>query len=256
MTSDPGLVSRRSLLGGAAVAALAPIASRTQAQAMPRPGAGGPVLPVPEREVHAGPMVMALTFDDGPSPLYTPRVLEVLARHRVTATFFLLGRNAAKYPDTVRRIADAGHTLGNHTWNHPDLPSLSPARTHDQIIHTQEAVTAVCGHTPTLFRAPGGHFTPHALAACAELALRPVSWSLSSADSDTRPAQRIGRAVLDGARTGAIVLHHDGVLSHSDIPEHEGAADRTPTVQALAHYLPRLLDAGYWFTTPDAHRAP
>lgn len=214
------------------------------------------MLPVPEREVHAGPMVMALTFDDGPSPLYTPRVLAVLERHQIIATFFVLGLNAARYPDMVRRIADAGHTLGNHTWDHPALPSLSRARTHGQITRTQQAVSDICGQTPTLFRAPGGHFTPHALAACAALALRPVSWSLSSADSDTRTAQRIGRAVLDGARTGAIVLHHDGVLSHSDIPEHEGAADRTPTVQALAHYLPRLLDAGYRFTTPDAHPAP
>ncbi|MEU8889614.1 polysaccharide deacetylase family protein [Streptomyces sp. NPDC048442] len=253
MNAGPELFSRRSLLG-AALAALPLTASG--AQAVAQAGAGGPALPVPEREVRAGPMLMALTFDDGPSPLYTPRVLAVLARYRVPATFFLLGLNAAKYPDVVRRIADAGHTLGNHTWNHPSLSGLPPAATHDQITRTQQTVTAVCGRTPALFRAPGGHFAPAALAACADLELRPVSWSLSSVDSGTRTAQRIGRAVLEQARTGAIVLHHDGVLSGSDVPEHEGAADRSPTVQALAHYLPRLLYAGYRFTTPGAHRAP
>lgn len=141
-------------------------------------------------------------------------------------------------------------------WNHPALPGLPASETRQQITRTQQAITDACGHTPTLFRAPGGYFTPDTLAVCADLELRPVSWSLSSVDSGTRTAQRIGQTVLDGARTGAIVLHHDGVLSHSDIPEHEGAADRTPTVQALAHYLPRLLDAGYRFTTPDAYRAP
>lgn len=75
----------------------------------------------------AGPMALALTFDDGPSPLYTPQILAVLRRYGVKATFFMLGANVEKCPSTVRQIVDEGHTLGNHTWSHPNLDTLPPA---------------------------------------------------------------------------------------------------------------------------------
>lgn len=210
---------------------------------------------MPEHEVHGGPLDIALTFDDGPSPLYTPALLSVLASHDVLATFFMLGCNVARYPDVVRAVTAAGHTVANHSWDHPAFATLPEAAVREQIVRTQDALLRVTGLAPALFRAPGGQFTPAVMKVCAELGLRPISWSLSSVDSGTRTAARISRTVLDGARAGAIVLHHDGVQSNSDIPPHEGAADRTRTVDAVRAYLPLLLERGYRFTTPDRHPA-
>ncbi|MEV0281122.1 polysaccharide deacetylase family protein [Streptomyces sp. NPDC050610] len=225
--------------------------------ALPRAHAAGgapPPAPTrPERTVRAGAMTLALTFDDGPSPLYTPRVLAVLARYDVRATFFMLGGNVAKYPDTVRQVADAGHVLGNHSWSHPNLETLSPAQVRDQIRRTQDVIDRTAGRRPVLFRAPGGHFAAAAMAECAALGLRPISWSVDPEDWSNPGSRRIADRVLAGARTGSIVLNHDGTMSGQDVPEHEGLADRTQTVEALKVYLPRLKAAGYRFTTPDAH---
>ncbi|MEU5959523.1 polysaccharide deacetylase family protein [Streptomyces sp. NPDC047525] len=198
-------------------------------------------------------MTLALTFDDGPSPLYTPRVLAVLRRHGVRATFFVLGVNVEKYPDVVRQIVAEGHTLGNHTWSHPKLEKLSTTAVRRQITRTNEAVARVHGgRGPSLFRAPYGHFTPAALTSCADLAMRPFRWSIDPRDWSNPGAAHISATVLDQARTGAVVLHHDGVLSRHTYPEYEGRANRTQTIEALKAYLPRLLDRGFRFTTLDA----
>ncbi|MCQ4045777.1 polysaccharide deacetylase family protein [Streptantibioticus rubrisoli] len=119
-------------------------------------GAGDGTLPAPEHHVAGGPKTLALTFGNVPNPLYTPGVLAVLARYHVPVTFFVLGANAAKYPDTVRRVADEGHVLGNHTCNHPNLGHLSTPRIRGEIERTQQFVTEITGRAPVLFRVPGG----------------------------------------------------------------------------------------------------
>nr|WP_239070141.1 MULTISPECIES: polysaccharide deacetylase family protein [unclassified Streptomyces] len=200
---------------------------------------------------------MALTFDDGPSPIYTPRVLRVLRRHGITATFFMLGANAEKYPWVVRQVVDEGHVLGNHTWSHPTLRTLTAAQVRDEIERTNDVLARTGrGRLPTLFRAPGGHFARAALQVCADLELRPISWSIDSADWTRPGVDRICDRVLSRAGTGSIVLHHDGSLSRSAVPEHGGPADRSQTVAALGCYLPRLLDTGYRFTTPVRRTDP
>lgn len=212
-----------------------------------------PAGPGPEKSVGGGSRVLALTFDDGPSPLFTPRVLAVLRRYRVPATFFMLGANAAAYPHVARQVAAEGHALGNHTWSHPNLDSLPLPEVRDQIGRTRDLLAEVSARPSVLFRAPGGHFSPHALTVCREFGLRPIGWSVDPRDWSNPGVGRITRTVLDGARGGAIVLQHDSVLIRGFVPEHEGRADRSQTVEALKIFLPRLLDAGYEFTTPDAH---
>ncbi|QMU70637.1 polysaccharide deacetylase family protein [Streptacidiphilus sp. P02-A3a] len=207
--------------------------------------ASGPV--EPEHQVRAGPMTLALTFDDGPSPVYTDQVLALLRRHRVTATFFLIGENVRKYPDVVRRTLAAGHRVGNHTWSHPDLGRLSRTEVRTELERTSELIAEVGrAGPPSLFRAPGGYFTSAALEICAELGLRPVSWSVDPEDWSNPGTDAIVDQVLRQAGTGSIVLEHDGCLT-SDLIAPGGPADRSQTVAALADYLPRLLDAGYHF---------
>ncbi|MDH6115293.1 peptidoglycan/xylan/chitin deacetylase (PgdA/CDA1 family) [Kitasatospora sp. MAP12-15] len=203
----------------------------------------------PAFTVDAGPMTAALTFDDGPSPIYTAQILALLRQYGVTATFFMIGANVEKYPDVVRQVVDEGHRLGNHTWSHPDLGDLSDAQIRDEIERTSDLIATV-GRTrpPVLFRAPGGNFTPASLTICADLGLRPISWSVDPMDWSRPGTDVIVATVMDHTRTGSIVLEHDGCLTDQPITP-GGPADRSQTVAALADYLPRLLHAGYRFTT-------
>lgn len=196
---------------------------------------------------------MALTFDDGPSPQYTPQVLDVLRDHGVKATFFVCGDNVVEYPAVIRRMAAEGHTIGNHTWSHPDLPGLSADDIRDQIQRTQDAITEACSRRPVLFRAPYGDFSDTTLAVCADMGLRPISWSVDPEDWANPGTDTIVDRVLAGAATGAIVLDHDGTEGGDSDPAPGSGGDRSQTVAALGTYLPKLLAAGYTFTTPDAH---
>ncbi|MFI9100008.1 polysaccharide deacetylase family protein [Streptomyces fildesensis] len=253
MINDRNAPPGRRLLLAAGLSLLCPGAVTRADAATDTPG------PVPEVErlVQGGPMALALTFDDGPSPVYTPRVLAVLRRYGVTATFFMLGANAEKYPWVVRQVVEEGHVLGNHTWSHPTLRRLPAAEVRDEIQRTNDVLARTGGGPPpALFRAPGGHFVPAALRACAEFRLRAVRWSIDTADWTNPGVDRIADAVLSRAGTGSIVLHHDGFLSRSAVPEHEGRADRSQTVAALRCYLPQLLDRGYRFTTPVRRTDP
>ena len=202
--------------------------------------------------MQAGPRTLALTFDDGPGP-YTAQVLAILRRYGVPATFFMIGENVAKYPDTLRQVLDAGHSVGNHTWSHPNLGKRTDAQVREEIERTSDAIAGVAGACPLLFRAPYGYFPPASLAVCADLGLTPVSWSVDPRDWSNPGATAIVGTVLDWARTGSIVLEHDGCLIDGPI-EPGGPADRSQTVAALADYLPRLIHRGYRFTavTPAA----
>jgi peptidoglycan/xylan/chitin deacetylase (PgdA/CDA1 family) len=215
--------------------------------------AGTPSVPQPETGVNGGPKVMALTFDDGPSPQYTPQVLDVLGDHDVLATFFVCGDNVGQYPDVIRRMVDEGHTIGNHTWSHPSLGKLSADEIRSEIQRTQDALTAVGAPAPVLFRAPYGDFSDTSLAVCADLGLRPISWSVDPEDWTNPGTDTIVSRVLAGAATGAIVLEHDGTEGGDNDPPPGTGGDRSQTVAALSSYLPTLLANGYTFTTPDAN---
>jgi peptidoglycan-N-acetylglucosamine deacetylase len=120
------------------------------------------VLP-PVDFIHDGRKAIALTIDDGPSPVYTPQVLRLLAKYRITACFSMIGLEARTYPRVAREVADAGHVIVNHTWTHPDLALLSPALVIEQMDRATEAIHAATGRTPDLFRAPYGAWSPFIL---------------------------------------------------------------------------------------------
>jgi peptidoglycan/xylan/chitin deacetylase (PgdA/CDA1 family) len=186
----------------------------------------------------AGQKVLALTIDDGPDPEWTPKVLEVLREHHVTATFFMIGSSAAAHPDVVRSVAAGGHAIASHTWSHRNLPRLSPAAARTEIERGLDAVTSAAGGVrPSLFRAPYGNWSPVVFAACAELAQRPIAWDVDPRDWDTPGTSRIVSRVLAQTGPRSIILNHDG------------GGNRAQTVAALRSYLPQLLAGGYHFTS-------
>lgn len=182
---------------------------------------------------------IALTIDDGPDPTWTPKILALLARYQIHATFCMIGRHAAANPGLVRAVADAGHHIANHTFTHPDpLGQLTPAQINDQLGQATDAITAAGAPHPTLFRAPGGRWSPDVLAACAAGGMRPLDWSVDPRDWSRPGVPHIVDTILTNTRPGSIILDHDG------------GGDRQQTIDALTIALPRLIHAGYQFTQP------
>ncbi len=180
----------------------------------------------------AGSRAVALTFDDGPHPVTTRAVLEILRAHDVRATFFLLGHKVEAHPEIVREIRAAGHTLGIHGFQHDRLFCLRPARyAVAQIERTQRAIATACGVTPTLFRPPIGFASHLTFRGAERAAVRVVAWSVRSLDGlrSARPA-RVAQRVIDHLEDGAIVLLHD-------------AAERDDFTPASIAALPQILDA-------------
>lgn len=185
-----------------------------------------------------GPKVIALTIDDGPSPVYTPQILRLLAKYRVTAAFSMIGENASYYPGVARDVADAGHTIVNHTWDHANLTALSSSRVRAEIAKASDAIEAAAGARPRMFRAPYGAWSAAALDYCASERLTPLDWSVDPRDWSRPGVSAIIRNILGTTRTGSIILEHDG------------GGDRSQTVAALKIVIPRLLDEGYRFDVP------
>ena len=188
--------------------------------------------------IHDGRKRVALTIDDGPSPEYTPQVLRLLEKYRVTATFSMIGLEAAAHPGLVREVAAAGHKIANHTWSHLDLVYLPPAAVADQIRRATGAIHKATGKVPALFRAPYGAWSPVVLRECAQAEMTPLDWSVDPRDWSRPGVAAIVGNIMRNTRTGSIILEHDG------------GGDRSQTVAALKIVLPRLLDAGYRFATP------
>ncbi len=185
-----------------------------------------------------GPKVVALTIDDGPSPVYTPQILRILHQYGITASFSMVGRNAAAFPGVAREVAAAGHMIVNHTWNHYNLGSMPSTAVQDEISQATDAIHAATGERPSMFRAPYGVWPPDVFSYCAQAELTPLAWSVDPRDWSRPGVRAIVRDVVSDTRTGSIILEHDG------------GGNRSQTVAALKIWLPRLLDAGYQFTTP------
>jgi peptidoglycan-N-acetylglucosamine deacetylase len=188
--------------------------------------------------VEDGPKAIALTIDDGPSPIYTPQILLLLEKYRVTATFCMIGIEVDAYRGVAREVAAAGHIIANHTWTHPDLAVLPSIAVADQMSRATAAIHKVTGRVPTLFRAPYGAWSPPVLQHCAQTGMTPLDWSVDPRDWSRPGVTSIVSNILDNTRTGSIILEHDG------------GGDRSQTVAAMKIVLPRLLAAGYHFRTP------
>ncbi|WP_324785966.1 polysaccharide deacetylase family protein [Streptomyces sp. H51] len=222
--------------------ALKPSAYRLQ----PLTGYGPPrVAPVPTVVRHEpfmrlpGPgRTMVLTFDDGPDPRYTPRVLDALAEHDVHAMFFVCGEMVSYNKDLLARMADAGHVIGNHTWSHAQLTQLSRAGIRSEMERTSAVIEDACGERPAWFRAPYGAWNRAVFQIGAELGMEPLAWSIDTLDWTTPGTRAIVDRVEHGAAPGVVVLSHDA------------GGDRSQSVRALRDYLPYLLNSGYHITVP------
>ncbi|MFE6776647.1 polysaccharide deacetylase family protein [Streptomyces sp. NPDC057702] len=187
---------------------------------------------------------VALTFDDGPDPVHTGQVLEILDRYDVRATFFCVGHHVVALPDLVRQLAAGGHEVGNHTWSHPFLPDLTPDQLREQLDRTAEAVERVTGQAPARFRPPYGGVNPEVLATLAEHPSTLTLWDVDSHDWSRPGPERIAETVLRAVEPGSVVLMH------------EGAGDRGQTVLALPTIIEGLLERGLELVTVSDLPAP
>ena len=183
---------------------------------------------------------IALTFDDGPDRRFTPKILDILHRYRVPATFFVLGSRAKALPDAMRRIAAEGHAVGNHSYWHPKLFREPIGRLHWEATQTDEVIRQTVGYRPKMFRAPYGALTEDMVRELARMDYRVVGWSADSQDWRQIPADQVVRNVMRDVRPGAIILFHSGGHWTEDL---------SGGVQALERLIPTLRSQGYEFVT-------
>ena len=189
-----------------------------------------------------GSRQLALTYDDGPNDPHTLRLLEVLSGHGVKATFFMIGRFVAERPEIAREVARAGHAIGNHTFNHPNLIFCSAARVRGELERCRKILTDTVGEHSALWRPPFGARLPHVLGISRKLGLDPVMWTVSSNDWKIRTADAIEQRVTQHIRGGDVILMHDG--AHVSM-----GADRAATVEATDRLIRRYKDQGYEFVS-------
>lgn len=153
---------------------------------------------------------VALTFDDGPHPQHTPRLLDILAEYRVRATFFVIGTQVRRFPDIARRIVAEGHELGNHTWLHPLLTHHDDSSVLSEIDRTQEVIWQTTGQVPVTFRPPYGAMSARQSRMLHDRRNLPsVNWSVDPQDWQRPGAAIVAQRMVEGAQPGAIILAHD-----------------------------------------------
>jgi len=202
------------------------------------------------RVVLAGddPAELALTYDDGPNPLATPRLLELLAKQEVRATFFLIGDSVRREPALARQIAAAGHVVGNHTMTHPWLSYRSAGRIRTEIGDANALIEDTIGAKIDLFRPPHGARRPIVLRTARDLGLATVNWNIITHDWRVQPPASIVEKVRNGIRRnrayrrGSNILLHDGALNQP----------RIPTIHATETIIADARAAGMRFVTPEA----
>jgi peptidoglycan/xylan/chitin deacetylase (PgdA/CDA1 family) len=190
----------------------------------------------PPRERSASPKLIALTFDDGPYPVETPLLLDVLADLHVPATFFLIGRDAQQFPEITGRIVREGHEIANHTMTHPNLDALSP----DEVKSELDGAAGVLGHftsdpsVRTMMRPPHGRFTEATVAAAQRAGYHIILWTDDPGDWRTLAPEQLAAEIADHATAPDIVLLHSG---------------RLPTVEMIPEVVERFRKAGFTFVT-------
>jgi peptidoglycan/xylan/chitin deacetylase (PgdA/CDA1 family) len=179
---------------------------------------------------HTGTDSVALTFDDGPNPQWTPKMLEVLRDADIKATFCLIGTQVEEYPDLVRAIVADGHTVCNHSWNHNlKLGEESEDEIRDDMQRTNDAIEDAAPGTPiAYFRAPGGNWTATIVSVARELGMSSLDWTIDPQDWTAPPVSEIVDMIEQQCQAGSIVLMHDG------------GGDRANSIEAVREFLPTL----------------
>lgn len=201
-----------------------------------------PIFGRPISSLPTADRAVALTFDDGPNPVATPRILDALAARGVKATFFVLGRHADRWPELVRRMSAEGHVLGNHGFFHRKLHVHGPAYVRRDLTMGVESIERAASVRPRLFRAPHGFRNPWVSPIAKSLGERTVGWSLGVWDSARPGVDAIVRRTVDGARPGSILLLHDGDGYDID-------GDRTQTAAAVPRIIDELHARDFTFVT-------
>jgi len=186
------------------------------------------------------PMV-AITFDDGPSPDFTPKILDTLRDYEVPATFFMVGSHVDKYPEIAKRIVEEGHEIGNHTYNHRNVPTLTSFDLNEEIIGATTAITQVTGQYPEYVRPPRGMYDGRFRRLSALMGQKIVLWTVSSRDwRYGTTADKIVKNVMSRVKNGDIILFHDsGALVRNE------GGDRSATVKALPVVIEQLWERGF-----------
>jgi peptidoglycan-N-acetylglucosamine deacetylase len=219
-------------LGAAAAAGLA-ASGFAYASLWPGSRIFGTAITAPER-----PDEIALTFDDGPNPEWTPRLLDILAKHKVKATFFMLGKFAMAQPELVRRIAAEGHLMGDHSWSHPRLSRCPAKRIEEELKRTKETIEQIVGAPVRFFRPPFGARRPAVFRIARELGLEPVLWNAMTNDWSEPSAEKIAATLtkkvdaLTRRGQAANIVLHDG--NHR-----ETVGKRGPSVAAAGTIIER-----------------
>ena len=178
---------------------------------------------------------IALTFDDGPHPRYTPQILDILDKYGIKATFFAIGINADRYPDTMEMVINRGHEIGNHTYTHPHVDRLDASTLYDEI---EKCENALFNHTDCktkLFRPPEGMIDGYVKSVIKQLDYKVILWDIDTMDWAHTPPEEIADKVISKVSSGDIILMHDYISHYS------------PTPEALERFIPILLEKGYKF---------
>ncbi|WP_228389486.1 polysaccharide deacetylase family protein [Cumulibacter manganitolerans] len=271
-------ISRRQILTASAAAALAAGAGVALGRAepsatAPRAGLSGPALEVAEsvdsgmriarygtqRVVWSVPVtepVAAITFDDGPDPEFTPRILDALSAAGVTATFNVLGYNGVRHPSLLKEIVAAGHEIANHTWSHLDLAYLAEPAVRAEIVRCKDEIGAVTGIPFASFRPPRGELGGAGFRICAELGYDVYIWSVARGPGNEQSPARVAEYVAESLQPGDVLGLHDGI-GHSALAPHTATAAalrarREVEVRALPELLRRTADKGIQLTSAGA----
>ena len=186
-------------------------------------------------EVHVDGPYVALTFDDGPSENLTPELLDILKAHHIHATFFVIGENAARYPEILQRAVREGHEVGSHSWSHPAFAKMSENAVRRELQKTDDAIRSAIGHSPTLLRPPYGSITAHQKQWIhADFGYDIILWDVDPLDWKRPGSTVVMNRIVKETRPGSIVLSHD---------IHPG------TIAAMPETFDKLQAKGFKFVT-------
>lgn len=186
---------------------------------------------------HNSDMKIALTFDDGPHPRYTPKILDILDRYGIKATFFVIGVNARDYTNTLTMVSERGHEIANHTYSHFVSSKGSTEKLKDEIIKCEEEIFSHTDCKTKLFRPPEGCISGNIESVARELDYNIILWNIDTKDWAHTPPEKIAHNVISNIKSGDIILMHDFIGKNS------------PTPEALELFIPELINMGYQFVT-------
>lgn len=182
-------------------------------------------------------MKIALTFDDGPHPRLTPKILDILDKYDIKATFFVIGVNATYYPDALKQAVSRGHEIANHTLTHPHLSDADENTLISEISACQKEIYNITGVSTSLFRPPEGFIKGSVETAAVALNYKVILWDIDTRDWAHTPPHDIYKNVVNNVKSGDVILMHDFIGHNS------------PTPESLEMFIPELLSRGYKFVT-------